>query len=442
MPDFFSRLVGRTFGLIPVVQPLTRSIFAPESRVRNDYMQDLSPGSESVSSEDNEGIDSFQNSVIIPQHKDLNQKKLLNSDSSKPRSQIENRDNQSYLTSTLKPSHNISSQGNGFVKSDSGFPEQIKPVSLHPMREPDDQHLYVLPAELSQDNKPIDKTGYNTFESVRGEDAGIDSIQNPGIIQQYNNLSLPQKELLSEDISKLRNHVKNRGNQSDLTFKLMSSHKISPQDDQDNKLTDEINYYTFKSDIFESVGPDSFYKKNFSNQRILKPIPKPTLNTEQFHPRGQDFQEYLEPFENNAANSPDKKLVKYELDSSLRSKILPGLKGSEPILQNNEPVSRDDFHASGGSYPDARSQPIIPSRQNLKQMSSPETSTLMEKMDKTLLGLPIAAVRPPSTAPTIKVTIGRIEVRAVKPPSEPQVQTPARQQPIFSLDDYLKQHNG
>ena len=51
---------------------------------------------------------------------------------------------------------------------------------------------------------------------------------------------------------------------------------------------------------------------------------------------------------------------------------------------------------------------------------------------------------PESSAPAIRVTIGRIEVRAITPPPMPPAQRimPARPGPELSLDDYLKQHNG
>ena len=51
---------------------------------------------------------------------------------------------------------------------------------------------------------------------------------------------------------------------------------------------------------------------------------------------------------------------------------------------------------------------------------------------------------PESSAPAIRVTIGRIEVRAITPPPMPPTQRtlPARPGPELSLDDYLKQHNG
>jgi hypothetical protein len=51
---------------------------------------------------------------------------------------------------------------------------------------------------------------------------------------------------------------------------------------------------------------------------------------------------------------------------------------------------------------------------------------------------------PEATAPTIRVAIGRIEVRAITPPPSPLAQqtAPARPAPTLSLDDYLKQRNG
>jgi hypothetical protein len=46
----------------------------------------------------------------------------------------------------------------------------------------------------------------------------------------------------------------------------------------------------------------------------------------------------------------------------------------------------------------------------------------------------------PKPAPTIQVTIGRIEVRAVPPPAPPPKQRSAP--PVMSLDDYLRQRDG
>jgi hypothetical protein len=47
----------------------------------------------------------------------------------------------------------------------------------------------------------------------------------------------------------------------------------------------------------------------------------------------------------------------------------------------------------------------------------------------------------PESPPTIRVTIGRVEVRAVMPPA-PEPAPPPRHAPRLSLDDYLKQRSG
>jgi len=46
-----------------------------------------------------------------------------------------------------------------------------------------------------------------------------------------------------------------------------------------------------------------------------------------------------------------------------------------------------------------------------------------------------------SPPPTIRVTIGRVEVRAIMPPAPPTRTKPARPGPALSLEDYLKQRN-
>ncbi|EFH84853.1 hypothetical protein [Ktedonobacter racemifer] len=57
--------------------------------------------------------------------------------------------------------------------------------------------------------------------------------------------------------------------------------------------------------------------------------------------------------------------------------------------------------------------------------------------------LEVSAAEKSTSAPTIRVTIGRIEVRAVMPTKEATVGPPStRPRPKLSLDDYLKQQNG
>jgi hypothetical protein len=47
-----------------------------------------------------------------------------------------------------------------------------------------------------------------------------------------------------------------------------------------------------------------------------------------------------------------------------------------------------------------------------------------------------------SSTPTIRVTIGRIDVRAITPPAPPPRPKQARPGPTLSLDDYARQRKG
>jgi hypothetical protein len=48
----------------------------------------------------------------------------------------------------------------------------------------------------------------------------------------------------------------------------------------------------------------------------------------------------------------------------------------------------------------------------------------------------------PEPAPTIKITIGRVDVRAIMPAAHVPRPAPTRPKPALSLEDYLKQRGG
>ncbi len=228
---------------------------------------------------------------------------------------------------------------------------------------------------------------------------------------------------------------------------------ISPAElTQNNEPLYENNgpLYKIDSDILELVESELLHVKNRNDRNTLRLIPKSILHEEQFYEDKQDFQEHLEPFADSVNSLSGKTLMDCISDSSLTSGSLSSLKNGESLVQNSELTSRADFRPNSREeiyspsylHPDSRSLPIIPRKQNLKRVSIPKVNATLEQMGNVLIEQHDAALRSPSTVPTIKVTIGRIEVRAAKPPLEPQPQTPPRRHPILSLDDYLKQYNG
>ncbi len=70
-----------------------------------------------------------------------------------------------------------------------------------------------------------------------------------------------------------------------------------------------------------------------------------------------------------------------------------------------------------------------------------ETSTLVPYAHRRFHSQNVVKLTSSSSTPTIQVTIGRIEVRAIPPPVAP-TQRPRTLRPTLSLDDYLKQRNG
>ena len=355
MPDFLSRLVERTFGLVAVAQPVTHSIFAPDHPVKSDYIQSFAHDSESMGNQNGVNIDGSRKNRIIPQnnyHPLLNPKKPSNEDDAKLTSQIKDQDNRIYFASTSIQPHNIES----LKQNDSGFQEQIASMPLQQMSEQDNRYRHKPAAGLAQNNGPL---------------------------------------------------------------------------------------YTVDSDTLESVEPELLHAKNRNGQSSLRLVSKSILREEQFHDDEQDSEKHLEPFVDSVTSLSGKTLMDRISDSSLTSGSSSSLENGKFFVPNREQTSRVDSYSPNYLHSDARLSPIIDSKQNFKQVSTQKGNVTLEQRGNMLIEQHVVAPRSPSTVPTIKVTIGRIEVKAVKPPQEPQPQTPPpRQYPTLSLDDYLKQHSG
>ena len=365
MPDFLSRLVERSFGLVAVAQPVTHSIFAPEHPVKehpvkSDYTQGFAHDSESVGNQSGVNIDSSRknSTEIIPQNDYqplLNMKKPSKDDEAKLTAQVKDLDNQIHFASTTRPLHNVEPLNEPLIEllkqNDSGTQEQIESVPLKQMSKQDNRYLDTPPADMAQ------------------------------YLAQY-----------------------------------------------------KVPLYKIYSDTLESVESELLHVKNWNDRSTLRLIPKSILNEEQFHEGKQDSQEHLEPFVDSVNSLSGKTLMDHISNSGLTSGSSSSLKSGESLEQNSEPTSRADFgqtsradfYSPGYLHPDSRSSPIIPGKQNLKRVSTPKVNATLEQTGNMLIEQHAAAPKPPSTVPIIKVTIGRIEVKAVKPPQEPQPQTPPK----------------
>lgn len=121
--------------------------------------------------------------------------------------------------------------------------------------------------------------------------------------------------------------------------------------------------------------------------------------------------------------------------------------------------SLDGWHSAAGNLPDDQRQPHIKSglakhalaesnlrnhkevvlkERSIKRREAPELPSLSQSFNIDTVSL---LSEPPAPRPTVHVTIGRVEVKAIMPPVQPERPKPSRPGPTLSLEAYLKQRN-
>ena len=115
-----------------------------------------------------------------------------------------------------------------------------------------------------------------------------------------------------------------------------------------------------------------------------------------------------------------------------RSKRSPVIEGGKPGPLTDPGPSRPVERGASDSAPGdtvmsrvGRLVPAFPASASTRSRSDERTKT----------------PESPHTAPTIRVTIGRVDVRAIVSPAPPSAKPP-RPKPLLTLEDYLKQRNG
>jgi len=397
MPDFLSRLVKRTFGLIPVAQPVTGSMFAPMP-IENDYMQGLARDSERVSNKESIHIESARETGIISQHDGQPAlKKSLNKipdkqpvpvqyaesgspdkDGAKPSNQTEDRDSQGDLTSIL--------------------PHNIPPLKQNGT------------TKLARDEELLYHVDSDTLESVKYR-------------EQFHNIEPDSQGHVEPEEKDFADVRENRN-----TFMPV----LKPIHNKEPPQSPETGSLEWAPSHPVSVQKNRNINRNVFTREMELPYDNAGKHTGSKSP-GDSWQN--EPLIDNADSPVDKKLMGHISDSSLLHESLLSLKSGGPILQNSEPGA--DSSQPGYLHPNIPS--LIASQQNPKRVNNPKVNATLEQMGNMLIDRHAVAPRQPSTQPTVKVTIGRIEVKAVTP--QPQT-PPPRRHPVLSLDDYLKQYNG
>ncbi len=406
MPDFLSRLVERTFGLAPVAQPVIGSIFAPMPAVKSDHIQDLASDSEPVSDQDSIHIDNARETGIIPRHDNqpaVNRKRQTNKIPDSRPVPVQYVESSSQDTDYAKPSRQI-------------FPEHIKSMSLHEVNEQDNQYPHTPPAKLALDDEPLYQVDSDTLESVKPESRHTKNRNDRGTHPSITEPILHKEQFHDADPEHPGNvepgqkdFADIRENRNTIMPVLKAGYDIDQPQSPETGSVEQA-----ESKLSHPAGIQKNRNTNRSVFTSEPELPYENLsagkNAGSKNP-GESSSRQSELFINSADSPVDEPLLGHRPDSSLPPERLPS--------------------------------PIIASRQNLKRVNNPNASATLGQMGNMLIDRHAVTPRPPPTTSTVKVTIGRIEVRAVTPPQAPQPQTPPpRQHPVLSLDDYLKQHNG
>lgn len=125
----------------------------------------------------------------------------------------------------------------------------------------------------------------------------------------------------------------------------------------------------------------------------------------------------------NAPDTGERELMQREVSRRVEQKLLHDEQEQVSEAVRHEQPRRDDSSAS---------RRAIPTQTHIAQ----QQETILSVRD----AVHMSAM--PETPPTIQVSIGRIEVRAVTVPTPQPRAKPARPSPSLSLEDYLKQQKG
>jgi hypothetical protein len=133
--------------------------------------------------------------------------------------------------------------------------------------------------------------------------------------------------------------------------------------------------------------------------------------------------------------------------AAIRNGAASNSEGAErPSVELRGPQLSGQSLIAGTAKADAAipSDPPVPSRVPAAKppmLVVPSSSRSQKLDDPEAANFPASSYISQTSEPSIRVSIGRVEVRAIFPTPPPRRAPPARPKPSLSLDDYLKQRN-
>lgn len=274
-------------------------------------------------------------------------------------------------------------------------------------------------------------------------------------------LSDSNKQILSNTVKKKIKTGKN-------DLKLHTSSRLQSHKSKDLTNTNETNPEMSQSSL-NFINPDIEYPEkvkdtiideNVSHDIFFKPDNNQTQNTDLLGPK--NFIDQLNASRHTLLKpneSTSEQVSAIESDSQILNKLndQPDSSNSTKdeinyIQQRNEVESNSTSHDNSNIENITQSVIINQIRSNQKnglQESIPQESSFHPFKGKLVAQSRIRRndnspidINDPSQQSVIRVNIGRIEVKAVQPPTPPPQPQSKQFKPILSLDDYLSKRNG
>ena len=434
MSNYISRLIGRSFNQIETIQPRLPAIFEPHiSDAMDSHKREVDINPTHHSSKEDEFISALSDS-----------NKQISSDQVKKKIKTGKNDLelhtssrlQSYkskdLTNTNEIHPEMSHESLNFINPDSEYLEEVGDTII-------DEFI----STLSDSNKQI------SSDQVKKK-----------IKTGKNDLELHTSSRLQSNKSKDLTNT----NETNLEMSHASLNFINPNTEYSEEVKDTIIDENVSHDIFfkpdnnQTQNTDLLGSQNLIDQTIESKSQPDELGLFQLSDQDQLNASRHTLLEQNVSTSEQVSTVQTESQILNKLNDQPDSSNSTRdeinyIQQRNEVESNSRSHNNSNIENIIKPVIINQTRSNQKngrlQESIPQESSFHPFKGKLVAQSRIRRndnsptdINDPSQQSVIRVNIGRIEVRAVQPPSPPPQPQSKQFKPILSLDDYLSQRNG
>ena len=471
MNDYIDHLIGRSLNKAHVIQPRLPAIFEPQTNDEPVFYKrkvDIEPSYHSskedvliASLPETDKQISYANPVIKSIKTGKNDLRSHKSDLSESGIQKDlTRPDKSELEEST-PSLNI-------TRAKTEYPVELRDT-IADKNVPDENVTHDIPFEPY--NKPAENPDLIRPTNFIDQTIETESITEESILKKVATQKLEDKTLEKNPVIKSIKTGKNdlRSHKSDLSESGIQKDLTRPDKSELEESTPSLNITRAKTEYPVELR-DTIADKNVPDENVTHDIPfepynKPAENPDLIRPT--NFIDQTIETESITEESILKKVATQKLEDKTLEKINDRF---TPSHSSNNEITIQQYEEKTKSRSDHRLDGRLNSNSNIKNIN--HTLSFSKKHSDQKNGLqnpndPESASGPfkgklvtgsgiqwnnqtslvnndnlEQQESVIRVNIGRIEVRAVQPPTPPPQPQSKQFKPILSLDDYLSQRNG